>query len=73
MDWTVVQNSLPMFEKGFWLTLRLSFFGIIGAGVLGLICSFIQYFKVPVLRKLVSAYVELSRNTPLLIQLGLAE
>lgn len=69
MDWTVVQNSLPMFEKGFWLTLRLSFFGIIGAGVLGLICSFIQYFKVPVLRKLVSAYVELSRNTPLLIQL----
>ncbi|MDT9757375.1 amino acid ABC transporter permease [Heyndrickxia faecalis] len=69
MDWTVVQNSLPMFEKGLWLTLRLSFFGIIGAGVLGLICSFIQYFKVPVLRKLVTAYVELSRNTPLLIQL----
>jgi polar amino acid transport system permease protein len=69
MDWTVIQQSLPLFEKGFWLTLKLSFLGILGAALIGLICSFIQYFKVPVLRQLVAAYVELSRNTPLLIQL----
>ncbi|GER67335.1 polar amino acid ABC transporter permease [Weizmannia acidilactici] len=69
MDWTVIQQSMPIFIKGFWLTLRLSFFGILGAAVAGLLCSFVQYFKVPVLRQIVSAYVELSRNTPLLIQL----
>ncbi|WP_018661941.1 amino acid ABC transporter permease [Heyndrickxia acidiproducens] len=69
MDWTVIQQSLPLFEKGFWLTLKLSFLGILGAALIGLICSFIQYFKAPVLRQLVAAYVELSRNTPLLIQL----
>lgn len=29
----------------------------------------VQYFKVPVLKWIVNAYIELSRNTPLLIQL----
>lgn len=69
MDWSVIQKSLPLFESGFWLTLKLSFVGILGAALIGLLCSFIQYFKVPVLQRLVAAYVELSRNTPLLIQL----
>lgn len=69
MNWTVIQQSLPFFEKGFRLTLQLSFYGIIGAAFIGLLCSFIQYFKVPILHKLVAVYVEFFRNTPLLIQL----
>lgn len=69
MDWNVIDQSLPLFGKGLWLTLKLSFFGILGASIIGLLCSFIQYFKVSILSKLVSAYVEVSRNTPLLIQL----
>jgi polar amino acid transport system permease protein len=33
------------------------------------VASIIQYYKVPVLRQIVSVYIELSRNTPLLVQL----
>lgn len=69
MDLTVIQESLPLFGEGLWLTLKLSFFGIVGAALVGLLCSFIQYFKFPVVNRVVSAYIELSRNTPLLIQL----
>ena len=43
--------------------------GILLAILVGLICAVIQYFKVPVLRWIVSVYIELSRNTPLLVQL----
>ncbi|GAA3606574.1 amino acid ABC transporter permease [Secundilactobacillus similis DSM 23365 = JCM 2765] len=69
ISWQVIQQSLPVFEKGLVLTLWLSLIGIIGAIIVGLVCSLLQYFKVPVLHQIVSVYVEVSRNTPLLVQL----
>lgn len=69
MDWTVINNAIPVFIKGFELTLWLSLVGIIGSVIVGIISSLIQYFKVPVVSQIITAYVELGRNTPLLIQL----
>ncbi|MBW3350787.1 amino acid ABC transporter permease [Limosilactobacillus reuteri] len=69
MDWSVIQQSLPNFLTGFRLTLWLSLVGIIGALVVGIIASFSQYFKVPVMSQFFDAYVAVARNTPLLIQL----
>lgn len=43
--------------------------GITIAILLGFICAMIQYYKVPILKRVVSVYIELSRNTPLLVQL----
>jgi polar amino acid transport system permease protein len=43
--------------------------GILLSLAVGLVCSLITYYKVPVLRRIVAVYVELSRNTPLLVQL----
>lgn len=69
MSWTIIQQSLPEFAKGFRLTLWLSLVGILGAMVVGIIVSLVRYFKVPYLAGILGAYVELARNTPLLIQL----
>lgn len=69
MDWAVIQQSLPEFAKGFQLTLWLSATGIAGALVVGVVVSLLRYFQVPVLGRLSGAYVEVARNTPLLIQL----
>ena len=69
MDWNVVAQSLPLFEKAAWLTLRLGLAGIALAIVIGLVCALVQYYKVPVLRRIVGFYIQLSRNTPLLVQL----
>ncbi|GHT49549.1 polar amino acid ABC transporter permease [Spirochaetia bacterium] len=35
--------------------------------ILGLICAIVRYYKVPVFRHIITAYIELSRNTPVLI------
>lgn len=69
MDWNVIAQYLPLYKKAAWLILRLGLAGIVIAIVVGLVCALVQYYKVPVLRRIVGAYIELSRNTPLLVQL----
>ena len=69
MDWNVMAQYLPQYEKAAWLTLRLGVAGIFWAILVGLVCTVLQYEKVPVLRRIVGAYIQLSRNTPLLVQL----
>ena len=51
------------------LTLQIGVLGILASIAIGILCTMIQYFKVPFARRVVSVYVEISRNTPLLIQL----
>jgi len=51
------------------LTLKIAALGIGLSILIGLCCSMVKVMKIPVIGKLVSIYVELSRNTPLLIQL----
>ena len=69
MDWNVMVQYLPQYEKAAWLTLRLGVAGIFWAIFVGLVCAVLQYEKVLVLRRIVGAYIQLSRNTPLLVQL----
>ena len=69
ISWEVMQEYLPLFADAMLLTLFIGWIGVIIAVVLGLIAAFIQYFKIPVLRQIIKVYIELFRNTPLLIQL----
>ncbi|EMS72709.1 amino acid ABC transporter permease [Ruminiclostridium cellobioparum] len=69
MDFDFIAEYTPMYVTAAALTLRIAFWGIIFSLVTGLICSLIQYYKIPALKQLISGYIELSRNTPLLVQL----
>ena len=69
MDFDVITEYLPLYGQAALLTVRLGLLGIAGAFFLGLVCAAARYWRVPVLRALAAVYVELSRNTPLLIQL----
>lgn len=69
MDFEFIKKVIPMYVEASWLTLKLALIGIFLSLAVGLICALIKYFKVPVLRQITSVYIELSRNTPLLIQL----
>ena len=64
-----IAKYAPMYGEAALLTLRLALLGVLLSLALGLLCSLIQYYKVPVLKQLSSFYIELSRNTPLLVQL----
>jgi polar amino acid transport system permease protein len=65
----VIASYLPLYEKAAVLTVKLGLIGIVFSIVIGLVCAVVQYHKIPILRVFVAIYIELSRNTPLLIQL----
>lgn len=69
MDYEFIKEAIPLYIKAAILTLKLSVFGIILSILVGLVCAFVRYLKVPIVRIFVTSYIELSRNTPLLIQL----
>jgi polar amino acid transport system permease protein len=71
VDIEFIQEYIPMYVEAAKLTLGIAVVGIIISVVVGLICANIQYYKVPVLKRIVSIYIELSRNTPLIVQLFL--
>lgn len=68
-DWSYVAQNAPYFVTGAIMTLNICAFGIIIAMIVGLICAAIETAHIPVLRSIVRAYIEISRNTPLLVQL----
>lgn len=69
MDFGAMVDYLPLFEQAMWLTLRIGWIGILGSLVIGLVVAMITHYKVPVLYQISLFYIELYRNTPLLIQL----
>ncbi len=69
MDFEFIQQYLPMYAEAARLTLLIGVLGIVLSLAVGVLCSAVEYSRIPVLRQLVSVYVELSRNTPLLVQL----
>ena len=64
-----MQEYLPLFTKAMWLTLRIGWMGILLSIVIGLVTALIRHFNVPVLKQITGIYIELFRNTPLLVQL----
>ena len=69
MDIGFVTKYLPMYVEAAKLTLRLGITGILFSIIIGIICSLAGYYRVPVIKRITAIYIELSRNTPLLVQL----
>lgn len=69
MDWSYVAKILPLYGKAAVLTVRIGVLGILFAMLVGLLCAAARQMKIPVLKQLTAVYIELSRNTPLLVQL----
>ena len=69
MDFGVIQEYFPLYVEAFFLTIKIGWIGIVLSLLIGVLGAFILYFKVPVLRAIIKVYVEIFRNTPLLIQL----
>ncbi|MBR1930012.1 MAG: amino acid ABC transporter permease [Lachnospiraceae bacterium] len=69
MDWTAIKEYLPLYREALLLTMKIGWIGILLAFLLGLLCAAILHFHTPILRGIVKIYIELFRNTPLLVQL----
>jgi polar amino acid transport system permease protein len=69
MDTAFIGQFSPLYAKALWLVLKLCFWGSLFSLIIGLLCAVVRYFNLPILKHLTDAYIELSRNTPLMIQL----
>lgn len=69
MDLTIIKETAPLYWQALKVTIGLAVIGILLSLILGFFFGLIRYFKLPVISRVVGAYIELARNTPLLIQL----
>jgi polar amino acid transport system permease protein len=68
-DFSFLADRWPAFLEGAWLTVQLTVVSIVLGFVLGTICAVFRVYGNGVVRRLVGAYVESIRNTPLLVQI----
>ncbi|MBR1568363.1 MAG: amino acid ABC transporter permease [Lachnospiraceae bacterium] len=69
MDTNILVEYLPLYRDAFFLTLKIGWLGILLAFGIGILAAAIVHFRIPVLKTIIGAYVEVFRNTPLLVQL----
>lgn len=69
MDFSVIADNIPVYAQAAILTVRVAAKGIVLAFTVGALVAGVRFFRIPVLRQIARAYIELSRNTPLLVQL----
>jgi len=69
MDIGFIYKNIPLYLEAGKLTVRIALIGIVVSVVIGFIFSLVRYYKIPILHRIIGIFIELSRNTPLLIQL----
>ena len=68
MDFNFIMEIIPTFVQGTIMTLNLSVISIILSIIIGLLIEAARYFNLKIITVISKAYIEFSRNTPLLIQ-----
>jgi polar amino acid transport system permease protein len=70
-DWQYIWDHREVLARGLQVTLELAAIGIAGAFLVGLVLGAARAYRVPVISQLAAIYVELIRNTPILVQIFL--
>jgi len=69
LDPSIVIKYLPLFLKGVFLTVEISFFAILLGLSIGILAAVARTSRIKILNLVGAVYVEVFRNTPLLIQI----
>jgi His/Glu/Gln/Arg/opine family amino acid ABC transporter permease subunit len=69
LDFSFILRNLPLFGKGLVVTVQLSLLAIVAAMLWGLIVAFGRMSQYRALRSLAAGYIEVVRDTPVLIQM----
>jgi His/Glu/Gln/Arg/opine family amino acid ABC transporter permease subunit len=68
-EWSFIWDNRGPFWDGFKNTMKAGAVGIVLAYVVGLVLGAVRAHRIPVVNQLSAAYVELIRNTPILVQI----
>jgi His/Glu/Gln/Arg/opine family amino acid ABC transporter permease subunit len=67
--WSFVQENADELAEGLRNTLKVSAIAVAGAFVIGLVLGAARAHRIPVVSPLAAVYVEIIRNTPILVQI----
>jgi polar amino acid transport system permease protein len=67
--WSFVQENADELAEGLKNTLKVSAIAVVGAFVIGVVLGAARAHRVPVVSQLAAVYVEVIRNTPILVQI----
>jgi His/Glu/Gln/Arg/opine family amino acid ABC transporter permease subunit len=70
-SWEVIWENREPLAEGLRRTLEVSALGIVGAFGIGLVLGAARAHRIPLLNQFAGVYVELIRNTPILVQIFL--
>ena len=70
-EWSVIWEYRGELAEGLVLTLKVAALGIAGAFLIGLVLGAARAHRIPVVNQLAAVYVEVIRNTPILVQIFL--
>ncbi|OXM13180.1 amino acid ABC transporter permease [Paenibacillus herberti] len=69
MNFSFLDDYGSYFLNGAWVTLQLSFFGVLFGTLLGIVFALMRLSRVWIVRILATAYIEIIRGTPMLVQI----
>jgi His/Glu/Gln/Arg/opine family amino acid ABC transporter permease subunit len=69
IDWHFIHEHLPDFWRGLRNTLKVAGIGIAGSAAIGIVLGAARAHRIPVVSQLAAVYVEVIRNTPILVQI----
>jgi His/Glu/Gln/Arg/opine family amino acid ABC transporter permease subunit len=67
-SWSFIWDNRDVFLDGLWVTLKISLLAIAGASVVGVIFGAARAARIPIVSQIAAIYVEVIRNTPILVQ-----
>jgi His/Glu/Gln/Arg/opine family amino acid ABC transporter permease subunit len=67
--WSYVEENADLLKEGLLNTLKVSAIAVAGALVIGLVLGAARAHRIPVVSQLAAVYVEVIRNTPILVQI----
>lgn len=71
MSWSFIPEYLPYFNDGVIFTIIISVFVVIFGTVIGILAALGKMSKIAPLRWFLNAYIEIFRDTPMLVQIAL--
>jgi His/Glu/Gln/Arg/opine family amino acid ABC transporter permease subunit len=70
-EWSFIWENRHELWEGFKNTIKTAAIGIAGSFAIGLVLGAVRAHRIPVLNQLAAVYVEVIRNTPILVQIFL--
>ncbi|ASC67572.1 glutamine ABC transporter permease GlnP [Achromobacter denitrificans] len=67
-DWNVIRDALPNLLEGTLMTIKITFWGLVGGFLLGSLSGVTRAYGHPILSGIAQVYVAVIRGTPIVVQ-----